>query len=168
MEGISETRTAVQVYDLHEGRGMQSLLGLQTKIERVAFSRDGRLIAALSDDWRVGIWDRTSGQLRYLFDVPAGFFTDNAWMAFDPTARRFAFSGHEHATLWDLETGRLLQTWKLPPGLQDKLAFHGPDQLFLFRSETRDRVPPFSAYHPKDHPRVYRFYNLLGPSPLRP
>jgi WD40 repeat protein len=156
----------VKLYDLREGQGMQTLLGLQDAA-RPGFSSDGRWIAALSGDWQVGIWDRADGQLRYIFAVPPGFFSDNAWFAFDATTRRFAFSGGEHATLWDLQTGRLIQTWKLPPGLQDKLAFHGPEQLFLFRSETRDRIPPFTAYHPKDHPRVYRLYNLLGPSPLR-
>jgi serine/threonine protein kinase/WD40 repeat protein len=158
----------VRIFDLRVGRGMQSLLGLQAKIERKEFSRDGRLIAALSDDFVVGIWDRRSGLLRHLFTVPPGFFADNAWMAFDPTARRFACSAGEHATLWDLETGRLLQTWPLRPGLQDHLAFHGPKELFLFRSETRDGAPPFDVSHPKDHPRVYRLYNLLGPLPLRP
>jgi hypothetical protein len=147
---------------------MQSLPGLRAKIERLVFSRDGGTVAALSDDWLVGIWDRKSGMLRHIFAVPPGFFPDNAGMAFDPEARRLAFAGHEHATLWDVKAGRLLQMWTLRPGLQDKLAFHGPDQLFLFRSETRDGVPPFtSPYHPREHPRVYRLYNLLGTSPLR-
>ena len=167
--GMFGDTDGVRVYELCAGRGMRSLLGLQAKIERLAFSGDGRLIAALSDEWRVGIWDRTSSRLLHLLSLPPGFFADNAWFTFDPTARRLACSGHEHATLWDLETGRLLQTWKLRPGLQDKLAFHGPDQLFLFRVETRDGVPPFtSPYHPREHPRVYRLYNLLGTSPLRP
>jgi WD40 repeat protein len=147
---------------------MQSLLGLQARIERLAFSRDGRLVAALSDDWRVGVWDRGTGQLLHLFALPPGFFADNVGMAFDAMARRLASSGGEHATLWDLETGRLLRTWKLRPGLQDHLAFRGPKELFLFRCETRDGDPPFSEYDPKDHPRVYRLYNLLGRSPLRP
>jgi serine/threonine protein kinase/WD40 repeat protein len=161
-------RDGAEVFELREGRGMQSLLGLQTQVTRVAFSSDGRLVAALSDDWHVGVWDRASGRLLHLFAMPPGFFPDNAWFTFDPTARRLAFSGHEHATLWDIEAGRLLQTWKLRPGLNDKLAFYGPDKLFLFRSETRDGAPPFHPYLPKDHPRVYRLYNLLGSSPLRP
>jgi serine/threonine protein kinase/WD40 repeat protein len=158
----------VRVFDLRTGQGMQSLLGLQAKIERLVFSGDGWLFAALSDDWRVGIWDRSTGQLLHLFALPPGFFADNAGMAFDATSRRLVCSGGEHATLWDLEAGRLLQTWKLPPGLQDKLTFRGPNELSLFRCETRDRVPPFNVSHPRDHPRIYRLYNLLGPSPLRP
>jgi WD40 repeat protein len=158
----------VMVFDLREGRSIRSLFGLETLVSRPVFSRDGKLVAALSDDWQAGIWDRQSGRLLHIFLLPPGLFADNAGLTFDPTGGRIAVSAHEHATLWDTETGRLIQSWKLSPGLQDNLAFHGPDQLFLFRAETRDRVPPFSNYHPKDHPRVYRLYNLLGPSPLKP
>jgi serine/threonine protein kinase/WD40 repeat protein len=166
--GIFGEKDGVRLFDLRGGRGMQSLLGLATDVGRVAFSRDGRLVGALADNWQVGIWETSSGQLRFLFDVPPGLFSDNARMAFDSDSRRFAFSAHEHATLWDLQTGRLVRTWKLPPALCDQLAFHGPDKLILFRCETRDRVAPFSPNRPKDHPRVYRLYDLLGPSPLSP
>jgi WD40 repeat protein len=166
-EGFGD-RDGVRIFHLREGRGMQSLLGLQTKVEHIVSSSDGRFVAALSDDRHVGIWDRTSGHLRHIFAVPPSVFAGSASLAFDPTARQLAFSGYEHATLWDLGTGRLLQTWKLPPGLGGPLAFHGPGQLFLVRCETQDRVPPFHEYHPKEHPRVYRLYNLLGPSPLQP
>jgi serine/threonine protein kinase/WD40 repeat protein len=161
-------KAGVRIFDLREGLGMQSLLGLATRVGHIVSSRDGRFVAGLSDDWHVGIWDRASGHLRHILAVPPGRFADNAAFAFNPTARQLAFSGHEHATLWDLETGRLLQTWNLPPGLDAGLAFLGPDQLLLFRVETRDRVPPFTEYAPKDHPRVYRLYNLLGPSPRQP
>jgi WD40 repeat protein len=131
--GMFGDTTGVRVYDLRGGRGLQSLLRLQTRLERLQFSHDGGLVAALSDDWRVGIWERSSGELRWLFTMPPGLFADNAWMVFDPTARRLAFSGGDRATLWDLETGQLLQTWRLPPGLQDHLAFLGPRHLSLTR-----------------------------------
>jgi hypothetical protein len=38
----------------------------------------------------------------------------------------------------------------------------------LFRLETKDRVPPFSHNRPREHPRVYRLYNLFGPTPEVP
>jgi WD40 repeat protein len=160
--------SAVRLFDLKEGRGLQLLLGLSHQIQKMGFSRDGRWVAAFSQDWQAGVWDARTGSLRFLFQMPPGPFPDNATMAFDAESRRFAFSGHEHATLWDLQTGRLLRTWKLPPSLSNQLSFHGSDRLTLFRMETRDRVGPFSNNRPKDHPRVYRFYNLLGPSPVTP
>jgi hypothetical protein len=161
-------KDGVRFFQLSEGKGMQSFLGLQTTVGNIVSSSDGRSVAALSDNWHVGVWNRKSGQLRHILAMPPGFSADNAWLAFDPTGRQLAFSAGEHATLWDLENGRLLQTWTLPFGLQDQLAFHGPGQLFLFRCETQDRFPPFHEYPPKEHPRVYRLYNLLGATPLRP
>src|SRR5262249_43581872 len=46
--------------------------------------------------------------------------------------------------------------------------FHGPDRLMLFRLETKDRVGPFSHNRQREHPRVYRLYNLFGPTPEVP
>jgi hypothetical protein len=100
--------------------------------------------------------------------VPPGEFVDNAGFAFDAEGKRLAFTAHEHATLWHLESGRLLRMWKLPPALGDRISFHGSDRLMLFRTETKDGVPPFSNNRPKDHPRVYRLYNLLGSTPAAP
>jgi serine/threonine protein kinase/WD40 repeat protein len=167
--GVHSDVHHVNVLDLRDGRSMQSLLGLESMVARHVFSTDGRLVAALANDWRVGIWERASGRLLHIFAIPHGLFSDNAGLAFDREARRIAVSAHEHATLWDVETGRLIQSWNLPPGLQDQLAFHGADELTLIRCETRDRAPPFiPTSHPKDHPRVYRWYSLLGPSPRKP
>jgi serine/threonine protein kinase/WD40 repeat protein len=166
--GMFGSPDRVRVMRLSEGRGMRTLAGLASNIERVVCSHDGRLIAALADEWTVGIWERESGRLRHLLGMPPGEFADNAGLAFDAESKRLAFAAHERATLWDLEAGRLLRTWKLPPALQDRPSFHGPDQLMLFRVETKDRVAPFNHNRPEGHPRVYRLYNLLSPTPEIP
>jgi WD40 repeat protein len=166
--GIFNTTDGVNVFELREGRGMRTLQGMSGKIEKKAFSPDGRLIAALGDDWHVGVWETSTGHLRYVSGVPPGVFTDNTCLAFDPSSRLLAVSAYEHATLWDTESGRLLRTWNLPPGLDAGIAFHGPDRLMLFRTETRDQVPPFSSNSSDRHPRVYRLYNLLGAAPAAP
>jgi hypothetical protein len=72
--------------------------------------------------------------------------------------------------LWDVETGKELGAWPLPPGLVDHLAFDRiGKKLLLFRVETRDgdRMPVPNA-PPDKHPRVCRLRNLLGPTPLKP
>ncbi len=89
--GIFGDTDGVKMLKLREGQGMRSLTGLATSISRVVFSPDGRLLAALADDWQVGIWETASGKLCYLLNVPPGYFSDNAWMAFDAESRRFAF-----------------------------------------------------------------------------
>jgi WD40 repeat protein len=166
--GIFNTTDGVKVCALREGPGMRTFLGMAAKIEKKAFSPDGRLIAALADDWQVGVWETATGRLRYLFGIPPGVFSDNTGIAFDTSSRRLAVSAYENATLWDTEGGRLLQAWKLPPGLDAGIAFHGQDRLMLFRKETRDRVPPFSSNPAGDHPRVYRLYDLLRKAAATP
>ena len=89
--------------------------------------------------------------------------TTPAWPS-APTAVDSRSPSGERATLWDVETGAVLGSWKLPGGLCDKLAFEGPDRLRLLRSETKSgRVPPTSGYHSKEHPRVLRLRRLTVP-----
>lgn len=144
----------VEIFNLEEGRGLQVLRGLFGTLEKAVFSRDGRYVAALSMAWEVAIWDRETGALRHVLTVPRGPFTDNAALAFSPDGRRLAVSAGETASLWDLESGRKLQTWKLPPGLNDRIAFRGPEEIVLVRMETGAGIPPFSEFPSVEYPRV--------------
>jgi WD40 repeat protein len=160
---------SVNVWDLEPGRGIGHLRGLSREPYTSIFSPDGRLIAALSSDWRVGIWDRAAHGLLHVLEVTPGSFNDNAALAFSPDGRRFAFSAGHEASLWDVTTGEPIKRWSLHEGLVDKLAFPAPDRLLLFRTETENgEFGPFSNFHPRKYPRVCRVRNLLGPEPLRP
>ena len=121
----------VDVYQLEEGRGIRTFRGLRGPVPKTIFSPDGRLIAGLSQDWQVAIWDQASGQLRITLDVPQGLVADNSGLAFSPDSKRFAFSAGRQAKLWDVETGKELGVWPLPEGLQDTLAFRGPRSTLL-------------------------------------
>src|SRR5439155_365277 len=68
----------VAVWNLIDGRGIRTLRGLVGQVEKPICSPDGRLVAALSQDWQVAIWDRATGQLRHRLDVPQGVVADNA------------------------------------------------------------------------------------------
>jgi hypothetical protein len=84
-------------------------------------------------------------------------------MAFNPENSRFVISSGRQATLWDLESGKHLSTWTLPPGLVDCLAFPAEDRLLLFRVETKGGLlGPYSNVSPREHPRVCRIRNLLS------
>jgi len=157
---------SVNVWELEPGRGIDKLRGLLGSTFRSIFSPDSRLVAALSSDWHVGIWDRESGRLLHALEVTPGLFTDNAALAFSPDGRRFAFSAGQEASLWDVSTGAPIKTWRLPPGLVDRLAFPEPNRLLLFRTETETgEVGPFG---PARHPRVCRVRDLLGSEPVKP
>jgi serine/threonine protein kinase/WD40 repeat protein len=159
----------VEVWDLEPGRGIQSLRGLQRSVFWSTFSPDGRLVAALSEDWRVGIWDRAAHRLLHVLEVTPGSLPDNAALALSADGRRFAFSSGKEASLWDVSTGETLKTWKLFLGLQDRLAFSDSNSLLLYRLETETgEFGPVYRVDPVKHPRVCRIRNLLGADPLKP
>jgi hypothetical protein len=144
------------------------LRGLPGSVAKVAFSRDGKGIAALSWDWWAGAWNRDTGRLLRLFPVPRGQSADNADLCFSPDGKRLAVSAGNTATLWDLDTG-LSRQWTLPWGMTEAIAFSEPDHLFLMRAEVRDgsRSPDAGAPTGK-YPRVCVLRDLLGPTPLEP
>jgi serine/threonine protein kinase/WD40 repeat protein len=156
-----------EVWELEDHRGIQTLRGLLGPVEKVIISQNGRLVAALSNDWQVCVWDRSAGRLLDLFDAPHGAFADNAALAFDPDGRRLAYASGREAILWDIGTGKALNVWRLLEGFQDDLAFRD-DQLLSIRVETPDgRVRPYGT-DPTKYPRIIRMRNLLGPNPTKP
>src|SRR5207245_1336884 len=96
-----------------DGRGVQSLRGLAGTLSRVQFSQNGQLIAAQTDSWDVAVWERRSGRLLHVLEVPPGPHSDNASFAFSADGSRLVFSSGEHATMWKVATGEQLAQWKL-------------------------------------------------------
>lgn len=142
-----------QVWRIDNGRGLSSLRGLSGGVTKAVFSTEGRLVAALAQNWQVGLWDRETGQLLHVLEGPRGVTADNAALAFSPDGRRFAACAGAGAKLWDVGTGQELRAWALPMGLVDQLAFREPDRLLLFRLE---------ATGLRDSPYLCRIRDLLG------
>jgi WD40 repeat protein len=101
------------IWDLEDHRGIETLGGLLGLPEKVIISPDGRLVAALAQDWQVSLWDRSTGGLMHLFEAPRGSFADNAAMAFDPDGTRLAYAAGREAIIWDVKSGKLLNEWRL-------------------------------------------------------
>jgi WD40 repeat protein len=159
----------IDVLHVEHGRGLQLLHGLAGAVARVCYSPDGHYLAALSHNWQAAVWDLRSGRLCQVFNTPHGHLASNAALAFSPDNVYFAFCAGEQAKLWDAVNGQELRTWKLPPGLVDRMAFHPSGRLLLFRAETQDgqRYPLSDAPY-SQHPRVCRLRDLLGAEPARP
>jgi WD40 repeat protein len=150
----------VDIYELEYGRGFQTLWGLDAQVNKITVSTDGRLIAALAHDFRVGIWDRSAGRLLHVLEVPIGVFSDNAGLAFSPDGRQLVYAAGTQGKMWDVATGELVKSWKMPEGFQDNLAFLGADRLISARVETTDpRAPPYGR-DPETYPRVLRIREL--------
>jgi serine/threonine protein kinase/WD40 repeat protein len=161
-------RARACIFALDSARGIRHLRGMPGSIQKVAFSRDGKRVAALSQDWWAGVWDRDSGRLVRLFAVPRGLFHGHADLVFSPDAGSLVVSAGNTATLWDLQSGQSRQ-WSLPWGLTDALAFPDAGRLMLMRSEVSDGSrPPDSAAPPATYPRVCVLRDLFGPKPRQP
>ncbi len=161
----------VTVLDLDESRGLRTLRGLQQRIVKVVISGDGRRVAALGNDWELGVFDPAPGRksgpgevfggLLGVADAPEAFFTDNAALALSGDGSRLVCSAGTRAKLWDVSKRRLLGEWALPPALTEAAGFRPDGRLILVRQETRDQKrPPDNRAHPKDHPRACRAYEL--------
>ncbi len=150
---------SVQVWDLEMGHGAQTLRGLSARVIQVLFSPDERTLAALSHAWEVGVWSLATGELLHRISVPQGILADNAALAFSPDGNRLAFSTSQRATLWDLNAGQMLDSWPLPPGLCDCLAFASSGRLLSVRAE-RDQA--------NTNRWRYRVRDFLAPSRTNP
>ncbi len=143
------------VWHLNYGRGIQLLRGLRGQVSRVFCSQDGETVAAVSQDWTVGVWS-LQGSLLHVFPLAKVWSADNAAIAFNSDATLLATSSGEQADLWDLKSGELKQSWTLPVGFVDMLAFPGESHLLLTRKEM------------VDNRHVFRVRNLLANKPMAP
>jgi WD40 repeat protein len=158
------------VWELENGRGIQTLRGLTSQIEKVLLSPDERFLAAVGHDSRVAVWDRQSGELLHVFEAPKTLWVDNAALAFSPEGRRLAFAGSSatagRAKLWDLGTGQELGSWSFSPGHNNVLAFHPSGKLILAQIEPRSGKRLMDEnWHPRSDPPVLRVRDLSGETP---
>jgi serine/threonine protein kinase/WD40 repeat protein len=159
---------AIRVRSLENGRGLQTFRGLSGRIEWVELSRDASLLAALSHQWDLGVWETKTGRLLHVFQPQPGLSTDNAGLAFSDDGQTLAFSTAEGAHLWNVSDGAG-QQFGLSPGLIDRVAFDAESGKFLLgRVETLGgRAWPLAAKTDfREHPRVYRLWEL-SPQGLR-
>ncbi len=159
---------SVDVWRLEHGRGLMTLLGLTGPVSKITLSPDGRRVAALSHDWRIGVWDLDEGRLLGVLEGPRGLYADNAALAFRTDGRQLAISSGQSAQLWDLDTFHPYPPWNLPPGLSDALAFPSASELLLCRFECVGGVHRPYGNNPNQFPRVVHIRNLLGSDPLHP
>jgi WD40 repeat protein len=155
----AEPGTAGPVVGLRElefGRGITPLRGLRSAARKVWFSPDGRRLAAVSDDWHLGVWAMVTNKLVALLEAPVGDVADNAGGAFDVTGERFAFASWKEACVFDLRTGQTIHRWPLDKGYSDQVIFDADERLLLLRRE-------MSAEHSR---WIWRLRELANSGPV--
>ncbi len=135
------------VYQLDNDRGIRQYRGLTGVVEKTWLSPSGKWVAALTQSWQLGVWDRVTGRLQFIWSVPAGWFADNSAAAFDENDAKFVFASGERASKWDLVSGELTKSWTLPLGLNDCLVTRPGKRPILVR---RDRADGFQTLRARE------------------
>ena len=129
-------------------------------------TRDEKLIAALTNDFQIGVWDLGARRLLHVFEAPGRVFSDNSAIALNKDGSILACATERVAILFDTKAGREIRRWELAPALVNEAEFFEEDKrLLLFRAEVKDRSRiPDSRVTPDTFPVVGRVYNLLADS----
>jgi WD40 repeat protein len=140
----------VQLWDVATGREIAAIKGHGRGVSKVAFSRDGKLLASGGTDNTIKIWDvATRSELRTL----TGHTSNIESMDFTPDGRLLASASEDGSTfLWDTKTGEHLLTlislddgseWMVvtPQGLFDGTPVSWNQILWRYNQETFNVAP---------------------------
>lgn len=155
-------RGGVDVWRLEDEPAVRTLRGLAGAVGPVYFSRDDALIAAISHDHKLGVWEAATGRLRFVVRAPQGY-VHNSKLCFNAAGSQMLFVGDREARLWDTKTGAELGFWTLAPSLTNTLSFHQSGSWLLLCVETEDgKVMPRFSLDYRKHPRVCRLRELAA------
>jgi len=145
-----EATAKLQLWDVATGQEVASLKAPGRAVTKVAFSRDGKLLATGSNDNSITIWDVAARrELKTLTGHAAAIES----MDFSPDNRLLATAGEDGATfLWDANSGEHLLTlislddggeWMVvnPQGLFDGTPLTWNQILWRYNNETFNVAP---------------------------
>ena len=140
----------IRFWDVASGREIGAIKGHGRGVSKVAFSRDGKVLASAATDNSIKMWDAaTRNELRTL----TGHTSNIESMDFSPDGRLLASAGEDGSTfLWDTKTGEHLLTlislddggeWMVvtPQGLFDGTPVSWNQILWRYNQETFNVAP---------------------------
>ena len=162
----------VKLFDLEMGRGMKTLHGLTGQVKRVSITPDGRRVAALTQDWKLAVWDVSTGELLFALDAPVALYADHDDIRLTDDGRFLIIAGGKEAQRWQLpvrsgDVPRKIDAWKLNPAWTNRLAITSKGKFLLCRSETRSGNSFPNEIHPAVDPRCVRIYELVAGGSIR-
>jgi WD40 repeat protein len=126
IQGLEMTRREghfVLAWNTKTGKESRRFAGLKAKITDVAYSSDGKLLAAAARDGRVCIWDAQGGKLRLVIHANTTGKSGIAGLAFNKDDKALITAGHDGALrTWDVSTGEQLREYRNTDGAFTALA----------------------------------------------
>jgi len=168
----SESASAGAIlWELEPHRGVQVLRGLTAGVRKTAWSPDGGWLAAVSDEWKLAVWDAASGRLAWRFDVPWDAYADSVGLAFSKDATCLGVASGNEVRVIHLATGKWGSRWPLGSGFGKEIQFLGDDHLRVAYVETiRGQSPQrrWVVYDlpPGDAPRLIRRQKAEDPETM--
>jgi WD40 repeat protein len=146
----------VLLWDTATGKELRRFGGLKDNIKAVAFSPDGKTVAATSRDGRIALWEAATGkELLHILAHPDHTdspFACSPCLAFAPDGKRLA-SGSTDGTvrLWDAGTAKELGRFQADGGFH-ALAF-GPGGRTLLSASADTTVTVWDLVNPVRQPK---------------
>lgn len=153
----------VRLWDLDSGKELRRLVGLADEVGALAFVADGRGIVSVSRTGMAWQWDAESGKaLQHSLapakqgGPPATGECRYAWpVVLSPDGRRVLLAGIQGVNrVWDLETGKRIETLDLKPDVLISAADFSPDASKLL---TANGGPDFSLWDVQTGKEVQHF-----------
>ena len=152
---------SLKAFELENGRGIDTLYGLDSRVKRTVISADGRRLAALSQSWQLAVWDTSTRRLAMVADVPHGNYADSAGVAFSPDGHQITVVASDKAKTWNIDTREVVGEWQLNPSLINRAYVQANGEILTARIETDDgKTFPDSNAPPHSHPRRCRVWRL--------
>lgn len=144
----------IKIWDLKDRKLIKTLNQHSEAVVSLAFSPDGQKLVSTSDDKTIKLWNTQNWNLIYSLDVPehnqaSDFSPDNKFLitggrdknAFGEFLQNI-FGDSENnkgisMRLWDVQTGRLLQTFSLHANDANDVAFSPDGQWIVSASSDR-------------------------------
>ena len=122
---IKNDQFSVLLWDVPTRQLRFTLKGHTSKIEALAFTPDGKILASSSKDRTIRLWDTSTGNqtLSFASDL-------NTALAFSADGKTLASTHNKGVKLWDITTSSELRTLKGDIGICYALAF-SPDSKIL-------------------------------------
>src|SRR5262249_8458868 len=107
----------IKLFDPAAGRNLATIIGHTEEVNAVNFSADGKLLATISLDSTIKIWDVSAAAIAGSVGLAltlSGVATPVESAAFGDGGRSLAVSGASTVSLWELNTGAALRTITRP------------------------------------------------------